>query len=482
VAAARVKLFTPRILLTRLSNRLSLLTNGARDLPTRQQTLRDAIAWSYDLLDTGEQALFARLGVFMGGCSLEAAEAVCGSSGAGATDPTPHPQRQAPVLDGLASLIDKSLLRCEEASDGEPRFTMLELVREYALERLAASGCEDQARRQHTTFFLTMIERAQGELNVSERGPRLARDHDNLRHALAWTIDHDEMELAGRLCVALSGFWWTHGHLSEGRRWLAMVLANSSSLPATLRAQAFNPAGMLAYMQGDYEPACACWEDGLAIARAAKDEQEITQGLFLLGLAFLEVRGDFAAARSFWETCLASYRVLDDKPEIASTILMLGNLALALGHEEEAVAHYMESQALNRELGHTWGVAVTLINLGYVALHQDDWARAERLAKESLTLLRGLGDTWGIPECLGVLAGAAGAIQQPARAARLFGAIELLLNVTGGQLEPTVRAEYDRNLAVARAQLDEATFAAAWAEGRMFSLEQAMAYALDDGV
>jgi non-specific serine/threonine protein kinase len=294
-------------------------------------------------------------------------------------------------------------------------------------------------------------------------------------------IDHDELDQACRLCALLASFWWTHGHLSEGRRWLTTVLSNGSTLPATLRAQALSGVGWVAYMGGDYGPAYAYWEEGLAIARAAKDEREITHGLFNLGIASLEVRGDFVAARSYWETCLASYRVSNDKQQIALTILMLGHLAVASGCEEVAIAHYLESQALNRELGNTWGVAVTLINLGYVALHRDDWARAERLAKEGLTLLRGLGDTWGIPDGLGVLAGAAGALQQPARAARLFGAIESLLNITGGQLEPSVRAEYDRNLAVARVQLDEATFAAAWAEGRMFSLEQAMAYALDDG-
>jgi non-specific serine/threonine protein kinase len=307
------------------------------------------------------------------------------------------------------------------------------------------------------------------------------RDHDNLREALIWMSDHEEMELAARLCVALSGFWWTHGHLSEGRHWMLRVLEHSVSLPATLRAQSFNAAGWLAYMQGDYEPASAYWENGLAIARAAKDKREISHGLFNLGLVSLEVRGDFAAARSFWEECLSFYRVSGDKGQIASTILMLGHLAVALGQEDEAIAHYLESQGLYRELGNTWGVAVTLINMGYVALHQHDWERAERLAKEGLVLLRGLGDTWGIPDCLGVLAGAAAAMQQPARAARLFGTIESLLNMTGGQLEPSVRAEYDHNLAVARAQIDEEPFATAWAEGRIFSLEQAIVYALDDG-
>jgi non-specific serine/threonine protein kinase len=282
------------------------------------------------------------------------------------------------------------------------------------------------------------------------------------------------------LCALLASFWWTHGHLSEGRRWLTTVLSNGSTLPATLRTQALSGVGWVAYMAGDYEPAHAYWEEGLAIAREAGDEQETMHALFNLGLASLEVRGDHAAARSYWETCLASYRASDDKYHIAATLHMLGNLAVALGHDEEAVAHFLESQALNREMGNTWGVAVTLINLGYIALHQNDWGHAVRLAQEGLTLLRGLGDTWGIPDCLGVLAGAAGAMQHPARAARLFGAIEALLNVTGGQLEPSVRAECDRYLVVARAQLDEAAFAAAWAEGRIFSLEQAVAYALDD--
>ena len=479
LAAARSKLFTPRVLLTRLSNRLSMLTNGARDLPARQQTLRAAIAWSYDLLDADEQALFARLGVFVDGCSLEAAEAV-------ASELRIENEKLKNGLDSykfsilnlIESLIDKSLLEWQAGVEDEPRFTMLELVHEYALEQLAANGCAGQIQRQHATFFLTMAERVERELNVSERGLRLARDHDNLRHALAWMIDHDEMELAGRLCVALSDFWWTHGHLSEGRRWLARVLANGSRIPAILRAQALSGAGWIAYMQGDYEPARTCWEDGLANARAVGDEQEITQGMFNLGVAALAL-GDHAAARSLWETCLTFYRASGDKGYIAASLHMLGQLARSLGYDEEAAAYYSESQALNRELGHTWGVAVDLINLGHVALHQGDWARAERLTKESLISLRGLGDTWGIPECLVGLAGVAGAIKQPARAARLFGAAEALLNATGGQLEPIERAEYDRNLAVACAQLDAATFAAAWRAGRLLSLEQAIEEALN---
>jgi predicted ATPase/transcriptional regulator with XRE-family HTH domain len=489
LAAARIRIFTPQALLTRLDQRFALLTDGPRDLPAHQQALRGTIDWSYDLLGADEQTLFARLAVFVGGWTLEAAAAVCGDvrltgddsrafSEVGSTEN--RPLEIESIFAGLAALVDKSLVKPVEASNGEPRFTMLETIREYALERLMASGYEDQARRQHANFFLTMVEWVETVVPVSERGPRLARDHDNLRRALAWMIDHDEIELAGRLCVLLWMFWWSHGHLSEGRRWLATVLAHGGRLPAALQARALHGAGMLAYMQGDYEPASTCWEDELAIAREAGDEQAITQGLGDLALASM-VRGDHAAARSLWETCLASHRTLGAKEPIAATLLLLGNLARAQGDDREAVAHYMESQALFRQLGHTWGVAVTLLNLGHVALHHGDWERAARLTKESLIRLHSLGDTWGIPDCLVVLAGVAGAVRQPERAARLIGAVESLLNATGGELEPDERAECDRGTAVARAQLDEATFAAAWAEGRGFSLEQAMAYALDDG-
>ena len=251
LAAARVRVLPPGQLLTRLDQRLKLLTGGNRDLPARQQTLRAAIEWSHDLLDPDEQALFARLAVFSGGCTFEAAEAVCGDAGDLALD----------VLDGLDSLTQKSLLRPEDGADGESRFTMLETIREYGLERLDATGDADTVRRAHADYFLTLAETAEPQLTSSDQVAwlnRLGAEHDNFRSALGWLEQGDEVDTRLRIVAALWRFWWMRGHSAEGRGWLDRALANADAAPLASSGRGLTEApASRPESQGDYERAAS---------------------------------------------------------------------------------------------------------------------------------------------------------------------------------------------------------------------------------
>jgi predicted ATPase/class 3 adenylate cyclase/Tfp pilus assembly protein PilF len=490
LAAARCKLFTPQMLLAHLVSPLGLLTQGALNLPPRQRTLRAAIDWSYNLLKAGEQRLFARLGIFVGGCTLEAAEAVCNAAGDLPID----------VLDGLGTLVDESLLRQITAGDGQPRFVMLETLREYARERLIASGEVETLQLRHVDYYLALAETAAPELT----GPRqvdwldrLESEHDNLRTALQWALDHDEAEISTRLGGALWRFWYTHGYLSEGRRWLEAILATVDSARASAEssvdklvwsqarhapsrlaawAQALAGAGGLAWAQGEYAWARAYYQDGLSLFRELGDRGGIAYTLNSLGMVLLD-QGEYARAyRSFTES-LALFRELHDKRGIARALNNLGLLARDQGDYGQARRFYEGGLALFRELGDRYAAALALGNLGEVALHQRDDSQAQGFYMESLALRQELGDKEGIAFCLEGLAGAAALQKRLERAARLWGAAEALRKTLGAPMPPADRPAYDRMVAEARAQADARAWAVAWNGGSEMSLEQMLAKA-----
>ena len=514
LAAARVRLLPTGTMLSRLEDRLGLLSGGPRDLPVRQQTLRGSLAWSYDLLTDGERALFRRLAVFVGGCTLEAAEAVCREDGCPATD----------VLDGLESLVRNSLLWQEEQADGEPRFAMLETTREYGLERLEASGEAAATRDRHARYYLEFAEAAEPELH----GPRqlawlnwLEREHANLRAALGWTRQNRETEVGLRLAGALSWFWLLRGYWSEGRGWVEGALASAETVGHTqVRAKALLGAGELAWQQGDYEVARCRLDESLAIcrelghqrgaahalvflamvswgqgdyaatgfrlkrsaelSRATGDKWGLASALHDFGQLALE-QGDHAAAGSRLEESVALFREVGDHWGLALALNSLGDVARCRGDYDGEAALYEESLARFRELGDKQNVASLLHNLGYVAHHRGDKRRAVALFAESLGLFRELDDRQGVAECLAGLAGAAAAVGQPVRAARLFGAAEARLEAIGAQISPSNRSDYRRNLAAVRRELGDAALAAAWSEGRTMTLEQAVACAVAVG-
>lgn len=493
LAAAHVRRLSPQALLAQLAGFMRTSGGVAYDQPTRQQTLWQAIDWSYNLLDETEQRLFRRLAVFVGGFTLEAAAAVVSGLGsiAGASVSLPA---EFGVLNRLTSLMDKNLVYQGMSIEGEPRLAMLETIREYALGQLAASGEEERIRQQHALFFLALAEAAAPRLKGAEQLTwlnRLESEHDNLRAAMEWWLERDIVSTAMRLAAALSRFWHIHGHYSEAQEQLQRVLAQSDAVKddTAARATVLNALGFIYVAQGNDRAAHPWLEEALALSSAIQDQPNIAWSLHLLACVSLHQR-DYAAARSFAERALERWRELGDTWSCANSLNYVGEAALLQGDDEEAQTRYEEAATLLRQLQNRDLLAFSLRRLGQLALRRRDYSRAIALCQESLKLNVELGDKQAVAACLSALAGVATAQGQTRGAewreralryaARLFGAADALLQAVGASLGHTDRAEYERNVATVRAQLGGEAFAAAWAQGQALTLEQAVAEALRD--
>ena len=536
LAAARVKALGVEDIANLLDDRFRLLTSGSRTALPRQQTLRAAMDWSYDLLGEAEQMLLSRLSAFAGGWTLAAAEAVARDA-------------EMDILDLTMRLVDKSLVVVEESERGdgveETRYHLLETIRHYGWEKLKEAGVESELGKRHGDWFLALAERAELEI----RGPnqvmwldRLEREHDNLRAALEWSNGEEgDSEVTLRLAGALWWFWYVRGYFSEGFGWLGESLSEekisaaedkassrdddaSSEVGATtlVRARVLYRAGSLAWYQGDYERAQSLCEESLDLLRQLEDKGGIASSLIILGLVTAS-QGDYERAVAMCEESLSLLRELGDKWSIASALFILGEVLVRYQEDFERTTDLcQESLGLFRELGDRWGIAnalrVLAVVVGYqgdygramelcgeslsllrelgdkgggianslrilgrVAYYQGDYARALELYKESLILLRELGDKAGIAECLEGLVGVAVAGEKPERAAKLSGAAEALRQAIGALPMPSDRAEYDRSVAKAGSQLGNERYQAAWAEGKAMTLEQAIEYALTIG-
>jgi predicted ATPase len=509
LAAARSKTLPPQALLAKLGSRLKLLTGGAKDLHARHQTLRNTVEWSYDLLTKGEQQLLRRMAVFRGGRTLEAAEEVCNANSDCDID----------VLDGVTSLVDKSLIYTTEESNrvgGEPRYLMLETIYEYAWEKLVESGEAEGLQRQHARYFMALAEKAEPQLSGGEQAEWLARledEHDNIRAALRWAKEQREhrqstqsgngtnskgaaatetAEIAVRLAGAIWRFWYVRGYFTEGREQLAGALlglleveaASSGQLPPPLRAykaKALNGAGVLTVLQADYASARALFEESLALRREIGDKLSTADTLDNLAILTTE-QGDHAAARPLFEENLRLRRELKDKWGIAASLSNLGNWFYSQGEHASARSLYEESLALQRELKDKWGIAASLSNLGIVATGLNDYQGARALFEESLALQRELGHKRGIAASLaglgGMIVDSAASTSSTERGAKLLGAVEGLLESIDAVMDVDQRIPYERSVATARAKLGEDAFKRAWREGRAMRMEQAVAYAL----
>ncbi|MFL5732467.1 MAG: tetratricopeptide repeat protein [Chloroflexia bacterium] len=521
LAAARANVVSPLQMLERLESPLDLLAGGPMDLPPRQQTLRGAIGWSYGLLDPAEKALFRGLSVFVGGCTVRSAEAVCNRRG----------DLGLAVVDGIQSLLGKSLLHEYEGTSNEPRFRMLEILREYAAEALAeeeGESAELLARRRD--YYLALVEEAEPELAGAEQAAWLARlddEHDNLRAVLQLALGQDDVEAALRMAGALWRFWLVRGYYSEGREYLSMALKASEPDAApggqvhSILAKALNGAGILAWRQNDYSTAHALSEEALGINRELEDGQGVAQALNNLGnIAHsqgdyeraqslfeesLEVRrglgdkrgiadslnnlalvvdeqGDYNRARRLYEESLAARREVGDRRGIANS---LNNLALVdweHGELDRARMLLEESLGMYRELGDKRGIANSLNNIGLVAWEQKDYEAARSLYVESIQRYRDLEDTRGIIDCLDGLARVSGSQGDAGRAARLWGAAEALRESIGVSIPPGDLPEYERIVAASRAELDEPGWNAAWSAGRIMPVERAVAFALEGDI
>ena len=417
LAAAHIKLLTPRLLLSRLEKPLDVLTRGGPDLPARHQTLRDTIAWSYDLLSPEEQQAFRRLSVFVGGSTLEAAEAVCASPGGEAS----------PVVDVVASLLDKSLLQQVKHENEELRLVMSETVHEYSLEQLATSGELESARHAHATYYLELAEKAvPASLDMHRRIwlEELERERDNLNAALHWLLERKDVEAALRLAGALQQFWFLRGSLHEGSSFLERALAASKedniSVSPHVRAKALYAAGWLSYWQFDPEQARLLAEESLALSRQVGDARGAAATLRFLGTIEKGLRSDSAAGDAFFEESLRIYRDSGDKEGIATVLLTLGTLALFQGEFARARDLCEESLALFRAWGDSWYIALALHFLGWTYYCQGAYAAARRLSEESIALFRMLGNPRFTAEALTILAYEVAALGEETMAASLL--------------------------------------------------------------
>ena len=506
LAAARTRVLPVEQIAERLDDRFGLLTGGSRTALPRQQTLLATMEWSHDLLSQKERLLFRRLSVFAGGFSLDAAEAVCAGEGIEMDD----------VLDLLSRLADKSLVVVQER-DGEARYQLLETIRQYGKEKLYKSGEAPVTQTRHSLFYLGLAEQAEPELTgTGQRAwlDRLEVELDNLRAALAWSLEGGEPEVGLRLAGALWWFCYLHGYYGEGREWLEGALEGGEDSPPPLRAKALNGTGVLAFLQCEYGLATARLEEGLALYRELGDERGVASALQTLGsiareqgryaraqalhgesLSLWRGLGDewgiarslnylgFAAwlyedherAKSLCVEALSVYRELGDAEGIAWSLISLGAVAHYRGDFRQATALLEESLTLSREAGYREGIAWSLNQLGLVEQRRGDHERAMALLMESLRVHRDLGDRWRAASVLEGLAGSARMRGQPERAARLLGAAEAVREAIGTPVPPCERADHDRNVSALRAAMGKKAFAQARAEGRALTLEQVLA-------
>jgi predicted ATPase/DNA-binding CsgD family transcriptional regulator len=516
LAAAHTKLLPPEAILARLKHRLNVLVDGPRDKPPRQQTLRRTLEWSYDLLDAGSQVQFRQLAVFAGGFTLEAAKAVWG------IDEVCIGEKDD-VLNGLSVLVDQSLLRQEAGVFGEPRFGMLETVREYALEQLEAHEEDDAARRRHADYFVALGEQAMPELNAGPEHARwlarLALERDNLRTAMRWCIEAGLVDDGLQLAGAVWRFWLLEGTHSEREEWLQAIvgLASGGASPA-LRARALNGAGPLAIRQGDLKLAQTLLDRGLAIARELHDLHGIAFCLHNLGAlavrradfakawtlldeaaatwrnagdrrrevitlnmlaGHVAEQGDYAGARARYAGCVAAYMELGDETGVANAQALFGLMAFLDGDVAEAQTLCESSLELARKVGHRATIAWNCLDLALVRLHMQEYRAALQLCAESL-LLRDNGDQAQerVAAALGMLAGIATATGQSERALRLFAASEQCLRASNTMFPFFVRIVRERWETQASRLVGKDAAASAMSWGRSLSPEEAVAYAL----
>jgi predicted ATPase/DNA-binding SARP family transcriptional activator len=465
LAAARTSILSPAALLARLDSRLTTLSVGARDRPPRQQTLRATLDWSYDLLDSSEQTLFGRLSVFAGGCRIEAVEAIC----------DPDAELGIGIFEGLSSLVEKSLVRQEEMQQ-EPRFSLLETMREYALERLEQEGAAEALRRRHAGHYLEFAERSAQKLGDRDQKlwlDRLEADHDNLRAALAWLRDSGEHITHLRMATVLMRFWFNNDHLLEGRRWIESALRAAPDGPPPLRARALAAAAELTARTGDPAAARPLALEALALARQVHDHALVARMLQMQAVA-AGMRGDFDTAVALCEQALEELPT-DAEPQFrARSRFMLCRFEHRRGNLTRARGIYEELNREAGEAGDTHLIAATLSGFGDIALEEGDPARAGQLHAESLTLCRRIGSKAMSGERLAALAATAAACAEPVPAGRLWGALEALKEQLGVFDLPPWLPDYKAQLSTVAGE----EFETGREAGRGMELDEAIDYAL----
>jgi predicted ATPase/DNA-binding CsgD family transcriptional regulator len=512
LAAARVKILPPKAMLGRLEHRLPLLAGGPRDLPERQQTMRDAIRWSHDLLGPQVRTLFRRLAVFTGGATLEAMSAVWGTNGS----------EEDALLESLEELLDHHLVRHIEADGDEPRFAMLETIREFGLEKLAECDEEDAARAAHARYLSDLALEAETHIATPERGRwlhRLDLDHANLRTALAWLIEKGEADRTLIMVAALNRFWESNAYLQEGRTWTEQALAIDGALSLASSGRALVSAGWLAYRLGDYAHAVREIEQGLHIGLEHDDKSTIAFGYNSLGGVAYD-RGDYDRATELFSQGLAIYREINDRSAIATSLNNVGvaarekedfetsraayhevlEIALETGDPSlnafvlnglgvvsqrtgalvEAVAYHEQALAVRRENDHR-SVAISLSNLGATVFLQGDLTRSAALYRESLELRWERAELFGIAESIAGLMRIAAAQGQRELAVRLFAVVERQRETLGASLISPDHRWCQRVVAEIKPCFAPGEYAEIYAAGRSMPIEEAVSEALEIG-
>ena len=453
LAAARTKLLTPAAILEQLmTGHWSVLDSSVRNLPARQQTMQGTIGWSYDLLDGAEQALFRRLGVFVGGWSLEAVESIWGRDDAGRL---------------LGRLVDQSLVVVERDVVTGGRYRLLEPIRQFALERLDWAGEAAATRTHHAQFFVALAETVKPELIGPQQQTwfqRLELEHDNLRAALTWLLTSPVGELPLRLAGALWRFWDVHGYLSEGRRWLDQILNVPGEEYSPARLEVLKGAGTLASRQGEYRNAQAFHKAALALSQALEDRLGMAHTLNNLGCEALEL-DELAYADMVWQESLRLYREFGDQRGLANVLDNLGELAQRHGDYKQAGQLHEESLALHRVIGDVRGIAVNLNNLGNTLCAVGDYGKAAALFRESLLLCQGLGEQGVMVHAIEGQAMVEGAQGDSVGAAQLWGTAAALRDDLGVPIAPSRSAQHDHEQRRVRDHMDAAVWSGAWQTG-----------------
>ena len=502
LAASRIKLLSPAILQVRLESSLNVLTGGARDLPLRQQTLRGTVNWSYSLLNTGEQSLFRRLSVFIGGCTLEAVEAVCDTKSDLGLD----------VLDGMTSMVDKSLIQQIEHPGAETRFVMLSTIREYALERLTESGEEFATRRAHSAYYIVLAEECGEDLSTHpEWLERLDLEHQNFRDALEFLIRTSDADWGMRLGAALFHFWERREHFAEGRAFLDRLLHLPAAVQPKLRARllfctgvlcqgdfdsaqklhkeclkacldmhdhrgvavALNALGVTTRDRGDLDTACSLFEQCVSTWRELGSAIDTARALSNLANV-VRLQGDYARAHALYDECLAIFHEVGDNTGIAWTLNYLGDLVQESVDFIAARSYYEQSLSAFRKLRDDWGIASALCDLARLSAAQSKHQDAERLYCESIRMFLDLGHKRGIARVLECFSVSAAAQSRPEQSLRLAGAAAALRQRIGAPLIPAEQSRLEKKLETARNMLTNAAGLEAWSAGWEMSLDEAL--------
>jgi tetratricopeptide (TPR) repeat protein len=484
LAAMHVRMLSLPELHERLSHRLVLLRGGARDLPARQQTMEDAIAWSYELLTEEQRRRFRALGVFVGGWQLPAAEAVCALSDEAAEEES--------ILT-LAALVDANLIRAEIGEGSAVRFGMLELMRDYALGRLHAAGEEEQCRRRHAAYYASLAQTVLAHFGA-EPGVRQARfafaltqELPNARAALQWAEERQEAELGLRL-VGFARLWHVRGQMSEATQWMERMLAldlrsreqGKHTAPLTLRIQHLYGVGRTMVRQGKVEPRAEEYAaQALQLARQIGDQSGISNALETLGM-IAQASGKLDEAEAAYTESAVHARLNGQSGLVSRALSHLGELAGMRGDLTRAAAFLKEAVVLAQTIGMTWDIPISLTSLGHLARQQQDYALAKAYYREALALYREFGSPTYIAACLDGYAATACAEGHYAQATRLCAQASTIREQTQTALLPAQREAFGQVVASARAALDEPSFAREWNTGTKRTLDEAIDDALSD--